>query len=610
VNISKPEIAHPVTNPLGLVHATAVSLPLLSARKLTGFFSLLNGLLAQRGTATGDIADSRPPKRVAATLPLHAATANDKGEKNKNTPEIRLQPAVVRAGPLATSAGTPAPLSTGQLPTASTNEEHAIAHVTEASQASTYSQSSTLPNFPSTATASRLSDASGLRPSSARAVAFALRLTWQPPAPDTQATKGTLSPSAVSTPRAPDRSNPVDVPNPPAAPDAAPDTERVDPQSFRVGGNPPPVRSLDADTTIREGASFRSPETTDRIRNGNVNTPLNQSPVLGENSVETLRLSEAGSNPAEIDTQPLGLTRTPAPDREKTSAVSFCAGAIQDFFAPETEVPREASAWRSPRQEEGQESESAASKRPLVSPSANVTATRQGTSRDDSQNTASCDASDPESGGRAPSIHNPEKPSQIQSSREHPAAVPTGVLLDRPVESAGAPQPRTKIQIPEPPQASTASPDLESSRTVQPQPIREISLHLGLAASANVDVQVAQRAGKLQVAVRTGDQELAKSLQANLGELVGRLEEKGFRTEAWTPVTSPHESGAVKEPSNAANSQTQSDQSGSRGGQQDPGHERQESNQRRQGHWKAQLEGGFDDELSAPSTKTYEEKRP
>jgi hypothetical protein len=102
------------------------------------------------------------------------------------------------------------------------------------------------------------------------------------------------------------------------------------------------------------------------------------------------------------------------------------------------------------------------------------------------------------------------------------------------------------------------------------------------------------------VAVRTSDQDLAKSLQGNLGELVGRLEEKGYRTEAWTPTNAQHDGLAVREPSTSAGSQSDSGGSGSQGGQPNSRQGQQESNHQQQEHWKAQLEAT----LSMPNSTT------
>jgi hypothetical protein len=174
--------------------------------------------------------------------------------------------------------------------------------------------------------------------------------------------------------------------------------------------------------------------------------------------------------------------------------------------------------------------------------------------------------------------------------------------MDRGAESGGTLLIQTKATAPQPQHSATAPAELESTIAVQPQPIREISFRLA-AASANVDVQLVQRAGKVQVAVRTTDQELGQSLQTNLGELVGRLEDKGFRTETWTPVAAQHGSAAAREPSNSANSQNQSDNSSSQGRQQNQRQGQHESNQRQQHRWNTQLE----ETLSAPIATTREE---
>jgi hypothetical protein len=103
--------------------------------------------------------------------------------------------------------------------------------------------------------------------------------------------------------------------------------------------------------------------------------------------------------------------------------------------------------------------------------------------------------------------------------------------------------------------------------------------------------------------VRTADQDLAQSLQTNLGELVGRLEDKGFKAETWAPIAAPHGSAAVREPSNSANSQNQSEHSAYQGGQQDQRQGQRESNQRQQERWKMQ----FEETLSVPVTTAHEE---
>ena len=121
------------------------------------------------------------------------------------------------------------------------------------------------------------------------------------------------------------------------------------------------------------------------------------------------------------------------------------------------------------------------------------------------------------------------------------------------------------------------------------------------ANSTNVDIEVTERAGKVQVAVRTQDRDLAKSLQADLGGLVGRLENKGFRTEAWAPAVSGHSPLAAPEQSGFANSRGDPRQPGSGTGQQQPrGQGQNGSNHRQQARWMAQV----NNTITAEETRT------
>lgn len=130
----------------------------------------------------------------------------------------------------------------------------------------------------------------------------------------------------------------------------------------------------------------------------------------------------------------------------------------------------------------------------------------------------------------------------------------------------------------------------EIDATPRPQPARQISLKLTGADSTKVDVELTEKAGKVQVAVRTEDRELAKSLQSDLGGLVGRLESKGFKTEAWAPAESRHSPVAASEQSNFSNSQGDPRQPGSGTEHQQPGRQGQNgSNPRQQARWMAQL---------------------
>ena len=70
-------------------------------------------------------------------------------------------------------------------------------------------------------------------------------------------------------------------------------------------------------------------------------------------------------------------------------------------------------------------------------------------------------------------------------------------------------------------------------------PLKDISLQVAQPGAQKVEVRVVQQSGELRVAVRTGDSDLAHGLQQGLSDLVGRLQENGFRAEAWRPGGPP-----------------------------------------------------------------------
>jgi len=150
--------------------------------------------------------------------------------------------------------------------------------------------------------------------------------------------------------------------------------------------------------------------------------------------------------------------------------------------------------------------------------------------------------------------------------------------------------------------------ETETNPSVRPQPIREISLKLA-DSSAQVDIQLAERAGHVQVTVRTPDQDLTKSLQTNLGDLVGRLEEKGYKAETWVPVAPLHAAGALTESAaGSGNNQNQGWHSGSGAEGQQQRQDEQDSGRRQQGQWRAQLEQMLDEEDSSTEAVRAEDR--
>jgi len=473
-------------------------------------------------------------------------------------------------------------------------------------------------------------------------VAFALRLTWQSPRSATEEAVVGQSPSDATLPKGPDPDNRTSIPNPTdtasGLSEGAAKIDLVDAESPKLASQDPaqvaqrPVRgtgqpasssfswappvsvpSAGAASLILDKTEFQPRELSAVISPQNSwagSRPLNGAAVTGRTTDSSTAASSRSSLttassktlpkssmiPAEIDTQPQRLVKAPEPVEAKTAPETRLSAGGHGFTVAETPVRTKAPTSQIPAQQEDRLTESDMSPHRPPATSATTPLIRQGTPENDSHNPMSPDAENSESDGKASRVPLPQKSSETQDSHERASIAPEGVPLVP--EPSKAPQTRTEVT--EPSQAPAVSPETEVPSAAQSQPIHEISLRLAGTASSHVDVQVAERSGKVQVAVRTADQDLAKSLQGNLGELTARLEEKGFRTEAWTPIAASHGGWAVRQPATSADSQSHPDSSGSQGGQPHSQQGQQHSKQRQQGLWKAQ----FEETLSMPNATT------
>jgi hypothetical protein len=78
---------------------------------------------------------------------------------------------------------------------------------------------------------------------------------------------------------------------------------------------------------------------------------------------------------------------------------------------------------------------------------------------------------------------------------------------------------------------------------------QEIALRIALPDAPPVDILLVERAGQVQVAVRTPDAGLLSSLRQDLGTLVNSLERSGYRAETFTPQDeAPLNNGRQRDP--------------------------------------------------------------
>jgi len=456
-------------------------------------------------------------------------------------------------------------------------------------------------------------------------VAFALQLTWQPSRGATQA-MGMQSGAAATTPRPPDPihlDNVISLPFQPsgrslgaatgdAVPAESPEVRtaaRVGPESLRGDGIP-------AGQSIPTGASSMIPdgtrplEASDGTKPSHISlsspSPKRGAPTGLSFSTEASSKSTASVEASEIpfEGNPQDPMAAPVPVIQKTDPESGRLSASHSSTVPEARADTEGSSVLPSDQVEGPLTEAnpslqlsrATTGLPAVHPGTSMA----GTAMNDSQSAMTPAAENSESDGKTPRVPPQPKSAQIPSDHEHAGLLTDSTLLSSAKEPGGALQARAKASAPLPAPTSTVSPESEPDSPKASQPVHEISLRLALAASPQVDVQVAERAGRIQVSVRTADPDLARSLQGNLGELVGRLEQKGFTADVWAPVAAQHGGLVVREPSTSADRQGQPDNSGPHGGQPGSQNGQQESNQRQPEPWEAQ----FEEMLLAPNSTT------
>jgi len=112
--------------------------------------------------------------------------------------------------------------------------------------------------------------------------------------------------------------------------------------------------------------------------------------------------------------------------------------------------------------------------------------------------------------------------------------------------SFATPLPPSSVSTPPaPPPSPPLSAATETLRISEPQtvaqppaqtgPVQDITLRIARPDAPAVDLHVTERAGELQVSVRTPDTALQTSLRQDLDTLTNSLERAGFRTETVIP---------------------------------------------------------------------------
>ena len=155
------------------------------------------------------------------------------------------------------------------------------------------------------------------------------------------------------------------------------------------------------------------------------------------------------------------------------------------------------------------------------------------------------------------------------------------------------------------------------SQTTPPAgPMKELSMRIEAAEGQKVDVRIVQRAGDLQIAVKSADDNTTQGLRHGLADLANRLNETGYHAETWRPgqqAAAESSAASTDNPSHHSQSdgsQSDGSQSHSGGPQQDRGQRHNTPHNRP--HWIDELEsnlsggskssGQFNGIVSQPTT--------
>lgn len=221
-------------------------------------------------------------------------------------------------------------------------------------------------------------------------------------------------------------------------------------------------------------------------------------------------------------------------------------------------------------------------------------ATRQKLESDAEQGGSLADGAAPKDAGKSKA--DSEGPAQNFSVRDDLMPISTGTGNPG-ASSLAVTEPKLKGSPLSNPAARTAEPPPVSQTAPQPGPMKELSMRIEAAEGQKVDVRIVQRAGDLQIAVKSVDDITTQGLRHGLTDLANRLNETGYHAETWRPgqqaalENSTTSSENPSHHSQSDGSQSDGSQSHSGGPQQDRG--QRHNNPSNRPHWIDELESNI-----------------
>jgi hypothetical protein len=321
--------------------------------------------------------------------------------------------------------------------------------------------------------------------------------------------------------------------------------------------------------------------------------------------------SGRADSPAPLTAAPAGAEKTsqPAADSLRLTDVRDPSGRLREGQAAD---------FRS-RPDPSAESLTAA-KQPSAEGPASISANdRQGTSSDESGRDDRADSQrhGEAAGGReVPDASAPPEAAPSPERTIERAEAPRALAGPIPAESARSAGAADSARTPEP---ALQGPEWAPSRTVErveglrlnAQPVTRPELSIRVespvgvsdaGAPQAVEVSVSQRGRDLHLQVRTADPYMAAEMKDSLGELAARMEQRGYRGEAWTPLEPASRLAGAESSGSPAGEQHDGWRDQGSGARRDPGERQSQGREQREqrdseepspGGWRAEMERLF-----------------
>jgi len=132
-------------------------------------------------------------------------------------------------------------------------------------------------------------------------------------------------------------------------------------------------------------------------------------------------------------------------------------------------------------------------------------------------------------------------------------------------------------------------------------PMKDLSVRVESAQGQSVDIRIVQRAGDLQIAVKSDDTNTTQGLRQGLTELSNRLNESGYQAETWRPGHAVATAESAAESGNSSQHQPPSGDAQSNPGSSHQNRGQRDNNPSNRPRWIQELESN----LAGGTTSTF-----